>query len=236
MSASRKPDRVLGATLLVAAVALAGLTAYEWQAGQGLKAGLERQVRSGTARPAPLDILPPFELQPLSAYSGIVQHPLFTPSREPAPAASASAAPPRKLVLTGIANNAAEAVVLIKDLQTGQTERLRAGIPDADGLELQSVEGTTAVFKQGNAKLSLDLQVAPSPGAVGPARTAAATGVPPQPPKPTVDGVVAPELHPSTGEAPQSPVSEHRAPSQQTQPAKLSVPGIPVPVGNMPSR
>ncbi len=192
MSASRKPDRVLGATLLVAAVALAGLTAYEWQAGQGLKAGLERQVRSGTARPAPLDILPPFELQPLSAYSGIVQHPLFTPSREPAPAASASAAPPRKLVLTGIANNAAEAVVLIKDLQTGQTERLRAGAPDADGLELESVEGTTAVLKQGNAKLKLDLQVQPSsnvavpaqPGQIAPAAGAAAPPAAPAAPAP----------------------------------------------------
>jgi hypothetical protein len=169
MNASRKPDRVLGATLLVAAVALAGLTGYEWQAGQGLKAGLERQVRSGTARPAPLKTLPPFALLPLDAYSGIVQHPLFVPSRQPAPAASAVAAPTRKLILTGIATDASGSVVLFKDLQTGETERLKLGDPpDASGLQLGSVDGNSVVVRQGQVQQKFELQVAPSPSLAAP--------------------------------------------------------------------
>lgn len=175
MSASRKPDRVLGAALLVAAVALAGLTAYEWQSGQGLKARLERQVRRGVARAEPTQMLPPFALQTMNAYSGIVQHPLFTPNRQPAPAAGASAAPPRKLVLTGIATDGGTSVVLLKDLQTGKTERVRAGTPgDADGLQLESVNGTNVVLKQGGTQFKLDLQVAPSASAVAPTASAQA--------------------------------------------------------------
>lgn len=163
MSASSKSNRLLGALLAGIALALAGLTAYEWQAGQGLRARLEREVRSGVAQAEPTRILPPFALQTMNAYSGIVQHPLFTPNRQPAPAVGASAAPPRKLILTGIATDGGTSVVLLKDLQTGKTERVRAGTPgDAEGLQLESVNGTNVVLKQGGTQFKLDLQVAPS--------------------------------------------------------------------------
>lgn len=218
-----KPDRALGVALLVAAVALAGVIASEWQAGQALKARLERQVRSGTGHPAPLTILPPFALQPQQAYSGIVQHPLFTPTRQPAPAASASAEPPRKLMLTGIATNPSESVVLLKDLQTGKTERLRAGAPgDAAGLQLESVDGSTVTLKQGNAQLKLDLQVAPSPGAAVP------PGAAPAGPGQAAPVVAAPGGRPSAASAPLAAGAPAVKPGgPPAQPSKAAAPAAP---------
>ena len=165
MRATSRSNRLLGGLLAGMALALAGLAAYEWQAGQGLKERLERQVFRSVARAEPTQMLPPFALQTMNAYSGIVQHPLFTPNRQPPPAAGASAAPPRKFVLTGIADSGRTAVVLLKDVQTGETERLRLGMPGTGGVELESVEGNTAVLKQGNAHIQLDLQVLSSAAA-----------------------------------------------------------------------
>lgn len=180
MTAPRNTGQMLSVTLLAMALALAGLVAYEWQAGQALKTRLGSQVRASEGSPPPLAALPPFSLQPLTAYAGIVEHPLFVANRQPPPAAPASAAAPQKLVLTGIATNPAESIVLLRDLQTGKTERIKSGQPsDAGSLQLGEVQGNTVVLKQGNTELKFDLQVAPSSGRAAPA--VPGPGVPLQP-------------------------------------------------------
>lgn len=201
-----RASRLLTALLLLLAVGLAALLVWEWRQGRALASRYEVQVKSSKGQAEPLKLDKPFLLQPLPAYEVIVQRPITSPTRLPPPVAAASSvAPPRKFVLTGIAQNPSEAIVLLRDLQTGATERLRAGVPASDGLQLQSVEGDTATVRQGSVEEKYTLQVLPSAGRQSPLIPQTPSASPPS--QPSTSPLLAASAASSSVSRPVSPVA-----------------------------
>jgi len=178
----------LSVVLLLATGALAALLAYEWQQGMALRESVLALKSHHAATPPELKLEPPFQLQPLPSYARITDQPLFVASRKPAQQASAPVAPPTQFELTGIAQTPKEAVVLLRNAKTGQTERLKSDQKSAD-LQLESVKPDGATIKQNGQKVELDLHVVLSGGRPNlaadkaPTPTAAQAAAPGSPPR-----------------------------------------------------
>lgn len=150
----------LSALLLIGAAALVGLLAYETQQGIALRDSVLALKTRPSATPPALKLAPPFHLQTLSSYSAITEQPLFVASRTPTKQdATATAPPPRQFALTGVAQTSKESVVLLRDAQTGKTERLKTGEKTKDGLALDSAKPDSATIDQNGQKVTLDLNV-----------------------------------------------------------------------------
>ena len=162
MTVRSRPGR-LTLALIAAAAALSAVIAAEWRAGMVLRDKLAH-MPTDTATPPPLAALPPFSLPPLARFGSVTARPLFTATRRPPPPPDA-ATPPRRLVLTGISASASGTEVLVRDLDTGKTERVRSDAPSADGLQVLSATPASAVRREGGATVTLTLDVAPSAGA-----------------------------------------------------------------------
>lgn len=160
MSQFKKPLRGGNAVLILAILALSAVLAWEINSGAQLKARLQHVPRP-VASTTPLTLLPPFALAPEPAYAGIVQHTLFLPGRGPAMVSEAAvASPPKNLKLLGVAIQGSTAIALVKDTETGKTERLTpADGKDAQALKVQDITDTSAVVVQNGQQIKLELHV-----------------------------------------------------------------------------
>ena len=173
----------LSAVLLLAAAALVALLAYEWQQGIALRDSVLALKTRPAATPPALHIEPPFRLNDLAAYARITEQPLFVASREPAKAEPVQAAkPPEQFQLTGVAQSPQQDVVLLRNVKTGKTERLKTGEKTPDGLQLETVKPNGVTLKQNGQDVTLDLSVALS----------APPTAPPTAPAPSTSPVVPP--------------------------------------------
>lgn len=188
----------LAAILSLLAAALVVVLVWEWQNGLALRSRVLQLVQ-GRQNPPPLTLVPPYALDAPQTYASITLHPLFTSTRQPPPppATQASAPAEQDLELTGVFINARNAVALVKDRHTGQTQRIlfpekadsahvtpaltsgsesAARTPGASGsnpnpsnLQIEQVQPTSVVIRQGGSTAKLDLQVALSHKPLNPA-------------------------------------------------------------------
>ena len=162
MSVNSKTGRLFGTAMGILAVAMAGVVAYEWIYGAGMRQRLIQSQRAVAAQQMPLRLSPPFALAPLAAYAVITARPLFIASRQPTAPEGASAPVSQNFELVGIAQDPAGAIVLLKDTKTGKTERVREGQAATGPVEVISVTADSAVIRQAGSDVKLDLEVARS--------------------------------------------------------------------------
>lgn len=206
-------------TLITLAVALSAVIAAEWRAGMALRDKLSR-LPTDTATPPPLAALPPFRLPPLARFGSVIARPLFTATRLPPPPPDA-ATPPRRLTLTGISSSPAGTEVLVRDLDTGKTERVRSDAPSADGLQVISADQASATIREGQTHVTLPLAIAPSATMTRPA-----PGTPPLTMTPGAPNPTQPPAAVRAGPAKQASASAEKAASAQT-PTATQPPGAP---------
>jgi hypothetical protein len=150
------PKRGGSSNLLLALVCalLAGVVYLETQAAPGpAVAPPESPV---TAEP-PVALPPAVAYRPpeTAAFSGVIERPLFAPSRRPppgapAPALEASDASPFELELVGVVISGEERVALVR--QPGIQELLRVAVGRmVGGWEVESIEPDRVLFRSGDA-------------------------------------------------------------------------------------
>ena len=151
----------LSAVLLITASALLALLVWEWQQGLALRDSVLALKTRQAATPPALKLEQPFRLRNAADYARITEQPLFVASRTPAKQeTSTTTKPPEQFELTGVAQTPKEVVVLLRNVKTGKTERLKEGEKTNDGLEIQSVKPDGVIIKQHGQDVSLDLHVA----------------------------------------------------------------------------
>lgn len=183
--------------MLALCAALIAVLVAEWQAGLGLRDHL-RNLPVPKASPPPLAALPPFTLQPSEFYASIVDKSLFTPSRRPAP--PPEAAPPRHLELTGVTLNPKGSEVILRDLDTKKSLRLKSGETTPDGLHIESATPDSVILREGGSTVSLGLTVAPGSAKAAPPRAPAP--MPSPAPLPSPVATPAPGAVPAPAHAP----------------------------------
>lgn len=187
----------LAAILSLLAAALVVVLVLEWQNGMALRSRALQLVH-GRQTPPPLTLVPPYALASPQTYASIALHPLFTSTRQPPPLATQASAPAEQdLELTGVFINAKNAVALVKDRHTGQTQRIffpektastqvapvftprsasaarTSGASESNSgpsnLQIEQVQPTSVVIRQDGNTAKLDLQVALSHKPLNPA-------------------------------------------------------------------
>jgi hypothetical protein len=178
----------LAAILGLLAAALVVVLVLERQSGLALRSRVLQLVQGHQNLP-PLTLVQPYALASPQTYASITLHPLFTSSRQPQQLATQASAPVEQdLELTGVFINAKNAVALVKDRHTGQTQRIF--FPEKDGstqvvpvftpgsespvrpwgrlggntsppnLQIEQVQPTSVVIRQAGNTAKLELQVA----------------------------------------------------------------------------
>ena len=194
------------ALVLAAAVGVLGLLAVAQRVGLGsgysLAADAEGPGASGIAGQIKTE---PYKLRPWVEYGELVARPLFSDTRMPEPEeataeADPGAAQPLNVTLTGVILSGSLRLAMVKDNQSGETQRVRLGQPlggPQGGWVLQELKPRGAVFDgaaMGKQELELVVDTA---GAPAPMLAAA-----PQPQAPGAAQAAAPGAAPGAGQAP----------------------------------
>lgn len=138
------------------------------------------------------------DLPPLERFPDLAQRPLFAEDRRPEPKQAPESpepvveqAPtaPLNAVLTGVIHTPAARIALLRDNSTGQSLRLREGMPmpgDQGGWVIKSVEPRRVVFEDPATSTETTLEMAIGAGAAIPAAPppVAAPAAPRQPGQP----------------------------------------------------
>lgn len=185
--------------LLVLAAALGGVLWWQWQTGLSLESSIARWRKVPTTAVPPLAIAPEFRLpDAASGFPELLSRPIFQPSRRRAvdPSANAPSAMKRgQFVLVGVLISPATSAALLRDAETGKTERVVLGA-QIRGLTLAEVNADRAVLRLGaefeELRLALQRGAGGKPSAAGAASGPAATAPQPTASQAAVEGIIPP--------------------------------------------
>ena len=152
--------RRLGPALGVVAVLLALLLIALW-------AGLGRGAR-WQDHAAPASLPPAGNALPAPAvdqYAEVWQHPLFSPTRTPEPAAAGDGAASGDLQLTGVIMLPHLKMAILHDKASGRDYRVVEGQPPRDGPVLVELHPRSAVVEASGSRVQLQLIPGPAPEA-----------------------------------------------------------------------
>jgi general secretion pathway protein N len=169
-------DRRLAAVLAgVAGVLVLLAAAQRFGLGSGYRLANE-DADSGPGRAAVAGNIQtePYKLRPWVEYGELVARPLFSDTRAPEPVeataeAGAAEAQPLNVTLTGVILSGSLRLAMVKDNQSGETQRVRLGQPlggPQAGWVLQELKPRGAVFDgaaMGKQELELVVDTAGSP-------------------------------------------------------------------------
>jgi len=156
--------------LAILIAATLGFIGWETDWGRALRGGAPEL----TPRSANLDTksLPPFQLAPLEQnYKEMIERPLFTSSRRPAPPANQLAQEMMKkgqFKLAGTSVSAGLSVAFLVETATNKTHRVSMG-SDINGIKVTRVEASRIVMTQGEESEELSLRSSVSPKIAPPA-------------------------------------------------------------------
>ena len=159
-------EKTITVVALALSLALAGVLAYEWQWGQRFRQDLGK-IRGLDAKPASVTLLPEFVLPPKeTAYGETLTRPIFIPSRRGSPGGNAGRQQMKKgqFALSGVIIVPGQRLALLRDVNTGKSERVEQG-QEIRGMLAERVDAGLVVLKQGNEteELLLMVQRAPAP-------------------------------------------------------------------------
>lgn len=155
--------RRLGPALGSVAVLLALLLIALWA---GLGRGARWQDRAAPAALPPAgNALPAPAVPPLEQYAEVWQHPLFSPTRTPEPAAAGDGAASGDLQLTGVIMLPHLKMAILHDKASGRDYRVVEGQPPRDGPVLVELHPRSAVVETSGSRVQLQLIPGPSPQA-----------------------------------------------------------------------
>lgn len=190
----------LQAALVLVSAALAAVLWWEWQQGLQLQTSLARWKKLPVTAVPPLSIAPEFRLPDAAqGFPELLARPIFQSSRRMAvdPSASAPSAMKRgQFVLVGVLVSPATSAALLRDAQTGKTERVVLG-GQIRGLTLAEVNAERAVLRLG-AEFE-ELRLALQRGTGGKTAAGGVANVPAAPsPQPAasqaVEGIIPPTV------------------------------------------
>jgi len=227
------------------AVALAAVIGWETNWGESLTRPL-LVAQAPEARPVTPALLPEYKSTAgPEAYAEVIDRPLFSPTRKPAPPPPQPEPPKPQMQmgqyqLTGTIQVGDKLYAFLKDAKTGKGVRAAQGDLLASGVKLAKVEPDRVVFSQFDSEEEVKLVVsksrgptptAPPPGAPGAPGTPGAPGVPgaPVPPGPGLPAT--PSIQPgSTPPAPRTAIAAPGAPNPVAPPGAATmapfVPGV----------
>lgn len=147
---------IIAAVLLVLLIALwAGLgRGSHWHDN----AAPSRLPSVGVTAPAPA-------VPPLEQYAIVWQHPLFSPTRTPEPAAAGEGGSSGNLELTGVIMLPHLRMAILHDKTNGRDYRVVEGQPSRDGPVLVELHPRSAVIEVSGSRQQLQLIPGPAPGA-----------------------------------------------------------------------
>lgn len=201
------------------AVALAAVIAWETDWGEALHKPVVLPPPP-EAKPVAPALLP--EYKPTAgpeAYAEVVDRPLFSPTRRPAPPPPPPEQPKPQMQtgqyqLTGVIQVGEKLYAFLKEVKSGKGLRAAQGDVLSSGLKLAKVEPDRVVFSQFDSEEEVKMQVAKStrltpiapppsaPGAPGTPGQPGAVGAPGAAPGATAPGNVAPASQPPPQPAP----------------------------------
>jgi general secretion pathway protein N len=153
--------RLTPALGIVAAVLLLLLIALWTGLGRGAHwhddAAPPRLPPAGAATPAP-------SVPPLGRYADVWEHPLFSPTRTPAPAAGGDDTASGDLVLTGVIMLPGLKMAILHDKTRNKDYRVIEGQPSQEGPSLVELHPRSAVVDSSGSRLQLQLISGPAPG------------------------------------------------------------------------
>lgn len=147
--------------LLVICVLLAGILALEQHLESS--AGTSADVEPGTPAAVEIDVAQNRYVAPEKRrFEEVLERPLFTPDRRPAPEPTASAAPvtqanPIRLKLEGIAITSGTRVAIFRDLSNNQLLRLAEGMKH-QGWVVEQLSAESATLTRGEQSQELSLE------------------------------------------------------------------------------
>lgn len=159
--------RRLGPALGVVAVLLALLLIALW-AGLGRGAHWQDHAAPATFPPAG-NALPAPAVPPLEQYAEVWQHPLFSPTRTPEPAAAGDGAASGDLQLTGVIMLPHLKMAILHDKSNGRDYRVVEGQPSRGGPVLVELHPRSAVVEVSGSRQQLQLIPGPAPDSSAPA-------------------------------------------------------------------
>lgn len=154
--------RRLTSVIGVAAVVLAALLIALW-AGLGSGAAWD-DVAAARDLPRTDSTAPALAVAPLRQYSAVWQHPLFSPTRTPEPAAGRKTEASGDLQLTGVIMLPGLKMAILHDRSTGKDYRAIAGQSSHGGPVLVELHPRSAVVDSGGSRLQLHLVPGPPAG------------------------------------------------------------------------
>lgn len=205
------------------AVALGAVIAWETDWGDAIRKPVVLPP-APVAKPVAPALLPEFKpAAGVDAYAEVVDRPLFSPTRKPAPPPPPPEQPKPQMQtgqyqLTGTIQVGDKLYAFLKEVKSGRGVRAAQGDVLSTGLKLAKVEPDRVVFTQFDGEEEVKMQVAkstrltptaPPPGAPGAPGTPGAQGTPGAPgaPQPGAPGAVPPVPAPPGGIQPgQQPV------------------------------
>ncbi len=107
---------------------------------------------------------PPPVVPPLEQYAEVWEHPLFSPTRTPAPAVGGGDTASGDLELTGVIMLPGLKMAILHDKTRNKDYRVIAGQPAQDGPSLVELHPRSAVVESSGSRLRLKLIPGPAPG------------------------------------------------------------------------
>ena len=107
---------------------------------------------------------PPPVVPPLEQYAEVWEHPLFSPTRTPAPATSGDDTASGDLELTGVIMLPGLKMAILHDKTRNKDYRIIAGQPSREGPSLIELHPRSAVVESAGSRLQLNLIPGPAPG------------------------------------------------------------------------
>lgn len=172
--------RPLIVSLAVVAAALVVIVGIELGLGAGLRSALTPEGKRASAAEAKL--LPPvIATAPEQVYPELATRPLFTPTRRPAPEATAptkSTFVPGQFVLQGVIAAGDTRIAMLREKANGRIHRVERG-REVNGIEVTEIQRETVTLAQGGEKEVLTLQVQRPTGAAPASAPAGPFAIPP---------------------------------------------------------
>jgi general secretion pathway protein N len=107
---------------------------------------------------------PPPTVPPLEQYAEVWEHPLFSPTRTPAPSGSVDDTASGDLELTGVIMLPGLKMAILHDKTRNKDYRIIAGQPSREGPSLVELHPRSAVVESSGSRLQLKLIPGPAPG------------------------------------------------------------------------
>jgi general secretion pathway protein N len=107
---------------------------------------------------------PPPVVPPLEQYADVWEHPLFSPTRTPAPASGGGGTASGDLQLTGVIMLPGLKMAILHDKTRKKDYRIIEGQPSREGPSLIELHPRSAVVESSGSRLQLQLIPGPAPG------------------------------------------------------------------------